>query len=49
MLEPYHTNLNFNFINVVPAWNSLPAYIVNSPSPSAFKPCVTAHFVNPPN
>jgi len=33
MLEPNHTNLNINFINVVPAWNSLPAYIVKALHP----------------
>ena len=47
MLEPWHTNLTFT-LTFVPVWNSLPDYIVNSTSPSAFKSWVTAHFVNPP-
>ena len=36
MLEPCHTNLTFT-LTFVPVWNSLPAHIVNSTSPSAFK------------
>ena len=52
LFVPYARTLSHKshfFINIVPTWNSLPAYIVNSTSPSAFKSCVTTYFVNPPN
>ncbi len=39
-----HTSSSFIKINyVIPAWNSLPLSVINSPSPDSFKSSVTTY------
>ena len=34
------------FVDVIPLWNSLPPYVINSPSASSFKYRITNHFLS---
>ena len=49
LFKPYVKTLGYKssfFISVVPAWNSLPASIVNSPNSYSFKLRVRNHILN---